>query len=84
VEVGPVQAVTVGPTQAVAPIPVVTDGVPVHETSVEEGRALLDKLARELLGMSGEDFVGAWDRGEFEGSDDPDVVRVGMLMPFVR
>ncbi len=65
-------------------VPVVTKGVPVRETSVEEGRALLDRLARELLAMRGDEFVDAWDRGDFKDTDDPSVVRVAMLLPFMR
>lgn len=65
-------------------VPVVTKGVPVREASAEEGHALLDRLARELLAISGEEFVDAWDRGEYRDTDDPKVVRVAMLLPFVR
>lgn len=63
--------------------PVTTEGVPVRETSREEGRKLLDRAAREM-GMSGEEFAAAWDRGELRDSEDPRVVRISMLLPFAR
>jgi hypothetical protein len=59
--------------------------IDVHELTPEEGRELLDGMARSYLGMSGEEFVRAWDAGEFE--DDPDrpgLMRVAMLVPLGR
>jgi hypothetical protein len=55
----------------------------VVEASPEEGRELLDRAARRLLGMSGDEFQQAWAAGEFE--DDPErpgVAEVAMLLPF--
>jgi hypothetical protein len=65
-------------------VPVATDGVPVREASSEEGRALLDKMAHDLLSISADEFIEAWDRGDYRDSEDPRVVRVSMLLPFVR
>lgn len=65
-------------------VPVATAGVDVREASAEEGGAMLDRLARQLLDMSAQDFVRAWDRGDFRDSEDPAVVRVAMLLPFAR
>jgi hypothetical protein len=50
----------------------------------EEGRAILDQQARELLGMSGEDFAGQWAAGTFPDPDRPAVISVAMLLPFAR
>ncbi len=60
------------------------DAVEVVEATPEEGRALLDRAAREVLGISGDEFLAKWDAGEYEGSDDPAITRVAMLIPFAR
>jgi len=53
--------------------------------SQEEGRALLDSQARYYLNMSGDDFVRAWNAGEFDDNPDrPEVMRVAMLIGFAR
>jgi hypothetical protein len=41
-------------------------------------------MSRELLGMSGEEFLAAWDGGEFELTCDSRAIRVSMLIPFAR
>lgn len=57
----------------------------VRELTVEEGRALVDRLARRHLGMSGEAFMRAWDAGEFdEQTERPEVVHIAMLLPLAR
>jgi hypothetical protein len=59
--------------------------IDVHELTPDEGRELLDGMARHYLGMSGGEFVRAWDAREFE--DDPDrpgLMRVAMLLPLGR
>jgi hypothetical protein len=58
--------------------------VDVVEATREEGRALLDRAAREVLNMSGGEFLAKWDAGEFEDADDPAITRVAMLIPFAR
>jgi len=54
----------------------------VQELDADEGRALLDRQARRYLGMSGEEFARAWERGELDLDANPDVARVAMLLPF--
>jgi hypothetical protein len=54
----------------------------VQELNAQEGRDLLDRQARRYLGMSGEDFVRAWERGELDPDRDQHVARVSMLIPF--
>lgn len=61
----------------------------VLEMSREEGREMIDRQARRYLDMSGEEFIRRWDAGEFGDPDDrsenpPAVMRLGMLLPFVR
>lgn len=54
----------------------------VQELDADEGRALLDRQARRYLGMSGDEFVRAWERGELDPDASADVARVAMLLPF--
>lgn len=54
----------------------------------EEGRALFEREAQRLLGMSGEEFLRRWDAGEYR--DQPEtpelrnVMRVAFLISFAR
>lgn len=54
------------------------------EATREEGRAMLDRAAREALNISGDEFLTKWDEGDYEETDDPSVTRVAMLIPFAR
>jgi len=57
----------------------------VHELSVEEGAALFDKTARKLLGISAQEFLARWDRGDYEDErENMAVTKVAMLIPFAR
>lgn len=58
----------------------------IEELRPEESRAILDRQAQRFLRMSGDDFVRAWDRGDFgpDWDDDPNVRRVAMLLPLDR
>lgn len=62
------------------------DVVPeVRELSAEEGRALFDRTARKLLGISGDEFLARWDRGGYaDDQDNMAVTKVAMLIPFAR
>ena len=56
-----------------------------EELSPEEAHAIFDRVAREELSISGEEFLRRWDSGEYEGrADQPNVARVAMLLPFGR
>lgn len=57
---------------------------PIKELTAEEGRELFDRAARRYLNMSGDEFIRAWDAGEFDDPEQPDVIRVAMLIPFAR
>lgn len=63
------------------------DAVGPYELTPEEGWARFDEQARRYLGMSGEDFLCAWDAGEID-PDDPDrhlaIMNVVFLLPLVR
>ena len=57
----------------------------IHELTIEEGWHLLDKQARRYLNMSPEEFVRAWNKGQFEPNPDrPEVMAVAMLLPLAR
>ncbi len=45
-----------------------------HEMTREEARAFFDGQARAWLGMSGEEFMRAWDAGEI--SNEPERIEV--------
>jgi hypothetical protein len=52
----------------------------------DECRALFDREAQRLLGISGEEFVRRWDAGEYKDTPDTpegrQVMRVEFLLPF--
>ena len=50
----------------------------------KQGRQMVDELTRQYLDMGLEEFLRAWDAGEFEDTDTPEVMRIAMLLPFVR
>lgn len=58
--------------------------VEVVEATRAEGKAMLDRAAREVLNISGDEFLRKWDAGDYEGVDDPAITRVAMLIPFAR
>ena len=60
-----------------------------RELSKEESRELFDRQAERYLGISGNEFLRGWDAGEYGDPDDrsknaPGVMRLAMLLPFVR
>jgi hypothetical protein len=56
-----------------------------EELNEQEAWDLLDRRARFYLNMSADEFMHAWDAGEFnEDADRPEVMRVAMLLPFAR
>jgi hypothetical protein len=56
----------------------------VTEATREEGRAMLDRAAREVLGISGDQFLARWDDGDYRDDDDPAVTEITLLIPFAR
>jgi hypothetical protein len=60
-----------------------TAEVTVEEVSAEDGARLFDARARELLGMSGEEFVAAYHAGHRWSDAQTDAVtELTMLLPF--
>ena len=56
----------------------------ITEATPEQGQELFDRRARELLGISGREFLDAWDEGAFAGDDRLAVMKMAMLLPFGR
>ena len=57
----------------------------VKELTQQEGKALLDQAARRYLKMSADEFIQAWESGEFDDDPDrPDVMYVAMLLPLAK
>lgn len=55
----------------------------IRELSHEEGMELLGHQAQRL-GLSAEEFIAAYDRGDFDGTADETVLDVAMFLPFGR
>ncbi len=59
--------------------------VTIKRLNRKQGLALLDKQARKYLSMSAEEFIKAWESGEFDDDPDrPEVMRLVMLLPFAK
>jgi hypothetical protein len=56
----------------------------------DEARALFDRQARRLVGLSGEEFLAKWDAGEYRDRDldaTPEgrkIAHLVLLIPFGR
>lgn len=59
-----------------------------HTADAAEGRAIFDRQAQKVLGISGAEFLRRWDAGDYRRvADDAEgrkVRRLAMLMPFAR
>jgi hypothetical protein len=60
------------------------DACDVDEVTEEQGRDILDRAAKDALGIPGDEFLARFDRGYYDDSDDPAVAGVAMLIPFAR
>lgn len=60
----------------------------IHFVTEEEGRELFDQAAQRKLGISGEEFLRRWDRGDYRPiPDTPEGRKISglvMLLPFAR
>ncbi len=61
-------------------------GLPeVRVVTPEQGWVLFDEAAQSELGIGGEEFLRRWFGGDYaDNPDQPGVVNVEMLLPFVR
>ena len=64
--------------------PVVPSEDQVYELTEAEGEAVLEQRAQHYLHMSAAQFLQAWEAGEFQDVDRPEVLRVAMALPYVR
>ncbi|HEY7831543.1 MAG TPA: hypothetical protein VIC06_13365 [Solirubrobacteraceae bacterium] len=53
----------------------------IRELSAAEWGRLVDDKARQYFGISAQEFERRLDAGEIDIDDDPDVMRVAMLLP---
>lgn len=44
----------------------------------------MDKVAERALGISGADFLAAWDAGVYLATDTAEIAELSALIPFVR
>jgi hypothetical protein len=56
-------------------------GIDVVELTEEKERAMLERSARQLLGLSADEFARRWSSGAYRDCDDPRVTQVAMLLP---
>lgn len=64
-------------------LPADREDVTVHEMTRDEARALFDREARRQLGMSGDEFLRAYEAGAFDHEiERTEVMRVIRLLPF--
>jgi len=61
-----------------------TDRSDTPELTREQGIELFDRNARQLLGISGVEFLRGWDNGDYQQAEDPRVSSVAVLIPFAR
>jgi hypothetical protein len=52
--------------------------------SPEEGWQILEELAQRYMHMSAKEFIRAWNAGEIENPDRPEVIHVLMMLPLAR
>jgi hypothetical protein len=65
-------------------LPETEDGS-IRELTQEEGVALLERQTRRLLGMGADEFIKAWESGDFDDNpDQPELMRLVALIPFAR
>ncbi|WAL66631.1 hypothetical protein ORV05_02095 [Amycolatopsis cynarae] len=59
----------------------------VVELDAGQGARLFDKIARDEMGISGDEFLRRWDAGEWDDVDYdtiPGLIEVRDSLPFVR
>ncbi len=53
--------------------------------SQKEYREILDELARQYVNMSGDEFIEAWESGEFDNQREfPGLMEMVMMIPLTR
>ncbi len=58
---------------------------PATTFSPQEAQTLFEQTAQQYMGVSGEEFLRSWDRGDYSDSKSRSrVMRVAALIPLVR
>ena len=52
--------------------------------TAEQAAERMDKVADRALGISGTDFLAAWDAGAYRSADTAEIAELAALIPFVR
>jgi hypothetical protein len=60
-----------------------SDLPPVRHLTYEEAWEMFDGMAHRYAGMSGDEFIRAWDAGEFDDDPEP-VMIVAMMIDVIR
>lgn len=58
--------------------------VEVEEMSANASRAMFNAQTRDKLGISGDEFLRHLDAGEYQNTEDENILRLVMLAPFGR
>ena len=45
---------------------------------------LFDRESKRYLNMSAQEFIGAWETSKFDNPDQPDIMYIAMLLPFIN
>lgn len=53
----------------------------IAELTEEQLLAIIDREARQMFNISGEEFSRRWRDGEYRDSDDPRIMQVAILLP---
>jgi hypothetical protein len=56
--------------------------VTVEETDTATGRRQLNELTNDLLGIPVDEFLTRLERGDYDNTEDDQIVRLKMLAPF--
>lgn len=58
--------------------------VEVEEMTQDDGRRMLNEQTCDRLGITAEEFLRRLDAGEYQNTEDEQVLRLVMLAPFGR
>jgi len=58
--------------------------VHVEELTEAQSHAMFEDLVRDRLGITREEFLSAYDAGQYDNTDSEEVIRLCLLVPFAR
>ena len=53
----------------------------VRQLTPEQAKRLFNHQVRQSLQMSGQEFTKRWQQGQFKDPDQPELIRLAMLIP---